>query len=57
MVAVRARVAGLVLNFLANAVLLYGLAGYTADGSRTPALVLGSTATLLLLFFLSRPAR
>ena len=53
----RARVAGLVLNFLANAVLLYGLAGYTADGSRTPALVLGSTATLLLLFFLSRPAR
>ena len=50
-----ARLAWLVGNFAANAALLYGAAGYFADGGRLPLLVAGALATLTCILTLSRP--
>lgn len=49
------RIAGLIANFAANGVLLYGAAGYVADGSRLFALLGGGALTLLCIALLSRP--
>jgi hypothetical protein len=54
-VLVTMRVAGLVVNFLANTVLLYGAAGYLHDGSRLPAVFFGAIATLACMLLLARP--
>jgi hypothetical protein len=54
-VEVRLRVLLLIANFAANAVLLYGAAGYVADGSRLFLVFVGGATTLLCIVLLSRP--
>lgn len=51
------RVVGLCVNFVANAVLLYGAAGYLGDGSRFAILVAGGVATLACILLLAVPRR
>lgn len=51
------RLWGLVANFFANALLLYGAVGYVSDGSRVVELALGAVATLTLIILLSAPSR
>lgn len=51
------RVWGLIVNFAANGVMLYGAAGYLADGSRLPLLGLGGAVTISCLVLLSKPSR
>jgi len=51
------RVWGLLVNFAANAVLLYGAAGYVSDGSRLPALLIGGAVTIACILTLSSPSR
>jgi hypothetical protein len=54
-VLVRARVYGLVLNFLANGVLLYGAATYLDDGSNLYLLLGGALTTAGCILWLARP--
>lgn len=49
------RVWGLTLNFIGNAVALYGVAGVLRDGSRWPLLVIGLIVTLGCLLILAVP--
>ncbi len=49
------RVWGLILNFLANAVAVYGAIGFVRDGSRLPLLVIGGVMTVLCILVLARP--
>jgi hypothetical protein len=56
-VLVTLRVVGLIVNFVANAVLLYGAAGYLGDGSRFPLLVTGGIVTLACILLLAVPRR
>jgi hypothetical protein len=51
------RVVGLTVNFVANAVLLYGAAGYLGDGSRLPTLLIGGVVTVACVLLLSLPRR
>ncbi len=46
---------GLTLNFIGNAVALYGAAGVLRDGSRWPLLVIGLLVTLGCLLILAVP--
>jgi hypothetical protein len=50
------RVWGLILNFVGNALALYGAAGVLRDGSRWPLLVLGLGITVLCVAVLAIPA-
>ena len=50
------RVWGLILNFLANTLALYGVAGVLRDGSRWPILVMGITVTVVCVLVLACPA-
>lgn len=47
---------GLLVNFAANGLLLYGAVGYVADGTRLPLLVVGIAATLACVTLLSAPS-
>lgn len=49
------RLWGLILNFLANALLLYGAVGLFNDGSRGLALGVGLVVTLACIVVLSAP--
>jgi hypothetical protein len=49
------RVWGLIVNFLANALTLYGVAGVLRDGSRWPLLVIGLVITAGCLVVLAIP--
>ena len=51
------RVWALIVNFAANAVLLYGAVGYVVDGSRLSLLILGSVVTFFCIAALSSPSR
>jgi len=53
----RIRAWGLVLNFLANALALYGLALFLGDGSGVVPLVSGLSLTAGLLLILAVPSR
>jgi hypothetical protein len=56
-VPLKLRVLGLMANFLANGVLLYGVVGYFTNGTRLLALLAGGAVTLLSIVLLSRPPR
>jgi hypothetical protein len=49
------RVCGLTVNFVANALALYGVAGVLRDGSRWPLLVIGLVITVGCLLVLAIP--
>ena len=49
------RVWGLILNFIGNALAIYGAIGFIRDGSRLPLLVIGGGITLVCLFLLAKP--
>lgn len=51
-----ARVWGLIVNLVANALALYGLAGYLRDGSRQLHLVVGLAVTVGCILLLARPS-
>lgn len=50
------RVWGLVLNFIGNAVAIYGAIGFIRDGSRLPLLIFGVMITLTCILVLAKPA-
>lgn len=50
------RVWGLVLNFIANAVAIYGAVGYIQNGSRLPLLIFGIVVTLICILALAKPS-
>ena len=50
------RVWGLILNLVANAVALYGLAGFLRDGTRVVLLTVGVACTLACVAILARPS-
>lgn len=56
-VSLKARIAALVVNLAANAVALYGAAGFLADGTRLPLMLAGAATTLLSIAVLSQPSR
>ncbi len=51
------RVWGLIVNLAANALALYGLAGYLRDGSRLSHLVIGLAVTAGCILLLARPSQ
>ena len=51
------RVWGLIVNFVGNAVALYGFAGYLRDGSRLPVLIAGVLLSTACILLLSKPSR
>ena len=53
----RIRAWGLVVNLLANATALYGLARWLDDGSGMPILITGTSLTLVCIAVLAAPAR
>jgi len=53
----RVRGWGLLGNFIANAVALYGLASYLQSGTGVVSMVLGGGLTVLFLLVLATPAR
>jgi hypothetical protein len=50
------RVWGLVLNFIGNAVAIYGAIGFIRDGSRLALLIFGVMITLTCILVLAKPA-
>jgi len=53
----RVRAWGLIVNFLANAVALYGLAGYLRSGEGAIVMVVGISLTLVCILTLAAPSR
>ena len=51
------RVWGLIVNFLANALALYGLVGLLRDGTHVVPLVSGVLVTTACVLLLARPSR
>ncbi len=51
------RVWGLILNLAANALALYGLAGYLRDGSRLTHMVIGIAVTAACILLLAKPSK
>ncbi|MBN1223714.1 MAG: hypothetical protein JXB23_10715 [Candidatus Aminicenantes bacterium] len=51
------RVWGLVLNFIGNALAIYGAIGFIRDGSRLPVLLGGAALTVFCLLLLARPGK
>lgn len=52
-----ARVWGLIVNLLANALALYGLVGFLRDGTHVAPLVLGILMTTACVLVLAKPSR
>ena len=52
-----ARAWGLILNFIGNALAIYGALGILQDGSRWPFLVIGLGLTILCILILAVPSR
>ncbi|MGB3863136.1 MAG: hypothetical protein WBE11_08855 [Candidatus Aminicenantaceae bacterium] len=50
------RVWGLVLNFIGNALAIYGAIGFIRDGSRLPLLIFGVVVTLTCILALAKPS-
>jgi hypothetical protein len=50
------RVWGLIVNLAANALALYGLAGYLRDGTHLPHLVIGLGLTAACVLWLAKPS-
>ncbi|MGD8540026.1 MAG: hypothetical protein PVI66_15025 [Candidatus Aminicenantes bacterium] len=50
------RVWGLVLNFIGNAVAIYGAIGFIRSGSRLPLLITGLVITLTCIVVLAKPS-
>jgi hypothetical protein len=50
------RVWGLIVNLLANALALYGLAGYLRDGAHLPYLIIGLGVTAACVLWLAKPS-
>ena len=50
------RVWGLVLNFIGNAMAIYGAIGFIRNGSRLPLLISGIVITLTCILVLAKPA-
>jgi hypothetical protein len=50
------RVWGLVLNFIGNAIAIYGAIGLIRDGSRLMLLIIGIVITLTCILMLAKPA-
>lgn len=48
---------GLILNFIGNALAVYGAIGFMQDGSRLPILVIGVGLTVICLLVLAKPSR
>ena len=51
------RVWGLIVNFLANALALYGLVGFLRDGTHVVPLISGVLVTTACVLLLARPSR
>jgi hypothetical protein len=51
------RVWGLILNFIGNALAVYGAIGLFQDGSRLPILIIGAGLTLICLLVLAKPSK
>lgn len=51
------RVWGLIVNFCANTLALYGLAGYLRNGEDLGYLIVGLAITLVCIVLLARPVR
>ncbi|MGD9347473.1 MAG: hypothetical protein PVH84_16525 [Candidatus Aminicenantes bacterium] len=51
------RVWGLVLNFMGNALAIYGAIGFIRDRSRLPLLIIGVLITLTCILVLAKPSR
>ena len=51
------RVWGLVLNFLGNAVAIYGAIGFIRERSRLSLLIIGVLLTLTCIFLLAKPSK
>jgi hypothetical protein len=51
------RVWGLILNFIGNALAIYGLAGLVRDGSRLPLFLAGVVVTIVCILGLAIPTR
>lgn len=49
------RVWGLILNFIGNALAVYGAIGVIKDGSRLPLLMIGLVLTVGCIFILAKP--
>jgi len=52
-----ARAWGLILNFIGNALAVYGGIGFMQDGSRLPILIIGVAMTLVCLLVLAKPSK
>ena len=50
------RVWGLVLNFIGNALAIYGALGFIRDGSRLSMLIIGVVITLTCILVLAKPS-
>lgn len=50
------RLWGLIVNFFANALALYGLVGYLRDGTHLSLLVLGGLVTVACNLILAKPS-
>ena len=51
------RVWGLIVNFMGNALALYGLVGFLRDGTHLVPLVSGVLVTTVCVLLLARPSR
>ena len=51
-----ARAWGLILNFIGNALAIYGALGVLRDGSRWPFLAIGLGLTVLCILLLAKPS-
>ncbi|RKY88905.1 hypothetical protein DRQ09_02200 [candidate division KSB1 bacterium] len=49
------RVWGLILNFIGNALAIYGAIGFISDGSRFPVLIIGLVLTVSCIVILAKP--
>ena len=48
---------GLILNFIGNALAIYGAIGFIRDGSRLSILIIGAGLTLVCLLVLAIPSK
>ncbi len=50
------RVWGLILNFIGNALAIYGVIGFVRDGSRLEILLVGGCLTIVCILVLAKPS-
>ena len=48
---------GLILNFIGNALAVYGAIGFIQDGSRLLILIIGAGLTIVCLLVLAKPSK